>query len=79
MKNTYTVRGYKLELVETAETDANYTELDVTHEDGEVIGQLTKYNGEKRWTAWDSEGEEIAKRADKKGCIEKILIAWMEN
>lgn len=69
---TYSFKGTTLTVVETAESDGNYTEYDVFDINGETVGQVTKYKDDSKHTAWNEAGEELSQRSNLRGAVEVI-------
>ena len=72
----YEIKGHTVIVEESVETDGHYTEYNLFVE-GELIGSVSKYNQDKRWTAWSEDaGEELGTRAEIKSAVGLVIKSW---
>lgn len=72
-KTVFEIGGKEYRAIESEESEEAYKDYDIYCE-GDYIGNVTKYDSERYFKAWDTLGDEVAQRLSLKGAI-KTLIA----
>lgn len=67
----YKINGKKYKAILTDESDDTYCEYDIFVDEG-LVGNVTKYEGEKRFSVWNTGGEKTGESITLKGAVEVV-------
>lgn len=68
----YEINGKQYEAIENDESEEGYKDYDIFCE-GKIVGNVTKYDGDRSYRVWDNEGYHEAARATLLGAIKTLI------